>query len=116
MYHMTNLKEGQSVLIHSATGWCWNPLHPVGSVQKAEIIFLKLFTMGMNALTRLSQIYVTVVTEEKRQLLKSTYGTPRSQMFFSRNPKFEQGILRETGGRGIDCIVNFLVGELLDAS
>ena len=37
-------------------------------------------------------------------------------MFSSRNTKFAQEILRDTGGRGVDCIINSLVGELLDAS
>ncbi|KAL8918766.1 MAG: hypothetical protein Q9208_007163 [Pyrenodesmia sp. 3 TL-2023] len=62
------------------------------------------------------QIYVTVGTEEKRQFLESNYGIPRSRMFSSRNTKFAQEILRDTGGRGVDCIINSLVGELLDAS
>ncbi|KAJ5446897.1 hypothetical protein N7445_001718 [Penicillium cf. griseofulvum] len=97
MYHMANLREGQSVLIHSATGGVGIACIQLAQYKKAEI-------------------YVTVGTEEKRQFLESTYGIPRSRMFSSRNTKFEQEILRETGGRGIDCIINSLVGELLDAS
>lgn len=37
-------------------------------------------------------------------------------MFSSRNTKFARDIMRETGGRGVDCVINSLVGELLDAS
>ena len=37
-------------------------------------------------------------------------------MFSSRNTKFADEIMRATGGRGVDCIINSLVGELLDAS
>lgn len=37
-------------------------------------------------------------------------------MFSSRNTKFADEIMRETSGRGVDCIINSLVGELLDAS
>lgn len=37
-------------------------------------------------------------------------------MFSSRNTKFADEIRRATGGRGVDVIVNSLVGELLDAS
>lgn len=37
-------------------------------------------------------------------------------MFSSRNAKFAAEIMRETGGRGVDAIVNSLIGELLDAS
>lgn len=64
----------------------------------------------------LTQIYVTVGTEEKRQFLERNYGIQRSHMFSSRNTNFSAEILRETGGRGVDAIVNSLIGELLDAS
>ena len=37
-------------------------------------------------------------------------------MFSSRNTKFARDIMRETDGRGVDCVINSLVGELLDAS
>lgn len=37
-------------------------------------------------------------------------------MFSSRSTKFAEEILRETGGRGVDVILNSLTGELLDAS
>lgn len=37
-------------------------------------------------------------------------------MFSSRNAKFAQEIMRKTDNRGIDCVINSLIGELLDAS
>ena len=37
-------------------------------------------------------------------------------MFSSRNTKFADGIMRATGGRGVNCVINSLIGELLDAS
>lgn len=37
-------------------------------------------------------------------------------MFSSRSTKFAEEIRRETGGRGVDVILNSLVGELLDES
>ena len=37
-------------------------------------------------------------------------------MFSSRNANFAQEIMRETGGHGVNCVINSLVGELLDAS
>lgn len=37
-------------------------------------------------------------------------------MFSSRNTRFAEEIRRETGGRGIDVILNSLIGELLDES
>jgi NADPH:quinone reductase-like Zn-dependent oxidoreductase len=37
-------------------------------------------------------------------------------MFSSRNTDFAEQIMRATNGRGIDVILNSLIGELLDAS
>ena len=61
------------------------------------------------------QIYVTVGTEEKRQFLEDNYGISRTRMYSSRNTKFAREIMRETNSRGVDCVINSLVGELLDA-
>ncbi|KAL8841188.1 MAG: hypothetical protein Q9170_001042 [Blastenia crenularia] len=97
MYHLGCLKEGQTILIHSATGGVGIACIQLAQYKKAEI-------------------YVTVGTEEKRQFLEDNYGIPRNRMFSSRNTKFAQEIMRETDGRGVDCIINSLVGELLDAS
>ncbi|KAI0383025.1 hypothetical protein F5Y04DRAFT_270134 [Hypomontagnella monticulosa] len=97
MYHLGNLKEGQSVLIHSATGGVGIACIELARHKKAEI-------------------YVTVGTEEKRQFLESNYGIPRSHMFSSRNTKFAREIMKATGGRGVNVVINSLIGELLDAS
>ncbi|OTA81918.1 hypothetical protein M434DRAFT_85057 [Hypoxylon sp. CO27-5] len=97
MYHLGNLKEGQSVLIHSATGGVGIACIELAQYKKAEI-------------------FVTVGTEEKRQFLESNYGIPRSHMFSSRNTKFAREIMKATGGRGVNVVINSLIGELLDAS
>ncbi|KAI8944015.1 hypothetical protein F4801DRAFT_601226 [Xylaria longipes] len=44
----------------------------------------------------------------------SLFDIPENRMFCSRNTKFAEEVRRETNGRGIDVIVNSLVGELLD--
>ncbi|KAF9884922.1 hypothetical protein FE257_000913 [Aspergillus nanangensis] len=97
LYHLAGLQEGQSVLVHSATGGIGIACIELARHKKAEI-------------------YVTVGTEEKRQFLEKEYGISRSRMFSSRSTKFASEIMRQTNGRGIDAIVNSLVGELLDAS
>ncbi|KAI1271763.1 hypothetical protein F5Y07DRAFT_329734 [Xylaria sp. FL0933] len=97
MYHLGALKEGQSVLIHSAAGG-------VG------IACIEL------ALHRKAEIFVTVGTEEKRQFLKSKYGISENRMFSSRTTKFATEIMKATKGRGMNVIINSLTGELLDAS
>lgn len=55
-------------------------------------------------------------TNEKRELLASQFNIPANRMFSSRNANFAEEIRRETNGRGIDVILNSLVGELLDES
>ena len=65
---------------------------------------------------RITQIFVTVGTNEKREFLARNFGIPQNRMFSSRNTKFAEEIRRETKGRGIDVILNSLIGELLDES
>ncbi|KAF4818673.1 Highly reducing polyketide synthase [Colletotrichum tropicale] len=97
LFDITNLKEGQSVLIHSESGGVG-----IACIQLAQY--------------KNAEIYVTVGTEEKRQFLEENYGIPRSRMFSSRSTTFAKEILAATNGRGIDVIINSLTGELLDAS
>ncbi|KAK6068143.1 beta-ketoacyl synthase domain-containing protein [Seiridium cupressi] len=97
MYHLGNFKEGQSILIHSATGGVGIACIELAQHKKAEI-------------------YVTVGTEEKRDFLEKNYGIPRHRMFSSRNTSFAKSIIQATSGRGVDVVINSLVGELLDAS
>ena len=78
MHHLANLKKGQSIHVHSATGGVGIACIQLAQYKKAEI-------------------YVTVGTEENRQSLESTHGTPRSRIFSSRETKFADEILRETG-------------------
>lgn len=59
---------------------------------------------------------MTVGTEEKRDFLTEAYGIPRERIFSSRNTAFAKEILRATGGRGVDVIINSLTGEMLDES
>ncbi|KAF7898957.1 uncharacterized protein EAF01_008170 [Botrytis porri] len=97
LFNIGNLQKGQSVLIHSATGGVG-----LSCIQLCQYIG--------------AEIFVTVGTEEKRQLLSEKYGIPHDHMFSSRNTKFASEIMEVTDGKGIDVIINSLTGELLDAS
>lgn len=88
------LIQTQTVLIHSACGG-------VG-----------LAALGVAQMLG-AQIYVTVGSEEKVQHMMTTFGIPRHRIFHSRDASFVQGILRETGGQGVDVILNSLSGQLL---
>ncbi|CAO2655083.1 Nn.00g118160.m01.CDS01 [Neocucurbitaria sp. VM-36] len=97
LFHMANLRQGQSVLIHSGAGGIG-----IACIQLAQF--------------RKAEIYVTVGTEDKRNFLAKTYGLSQDRIFSSRSTVFADEIKHATRGSGIDVIINSLTGELLDAS
>ena len=97
LVNLAKLRHGQSVLIHAAAGG-------VGQAAVQLATYLGLV------------VYVTVGTEDKRQLIMERYGVPEEHMFNSRDTSFVKGINRVTGGRGVDCVLNSLSGELLRVS
>lgn len=94
---VARLRKGQSVLIHAAAGGVGQ-----GAIQLAKYLGLV--------------IYVTVGTEDKKKLVMEHYGIPEEHIFNSRDTSFVKGIERVTKGRGVDCVLNSLSGELLRAS
>ena len=92
------LEEGESVLIHSGSG---------GVGQAAISIAL---SMGC-------EVYTTVGSHEKREYLKKQFPQLTDKNFAnSRDTSFEQHVLRQTGGRGVDVVLNSLSEEKLQAS
>lgn len=96
--NLARLEKGQTILIHSACG----------GVGLAAIYICRM--IGVN------KIYATVGSPEKVQYLTDTFGLPLSHIFSSRDASFLPGIMRETGNRGVDVILNSPSGELLHAS
>lgn len=97
LVNVAKLRPGQSVLIHAAAG----------GVGQAALQLAK--HLGLVA-------YVTVGSEDKRALVKDMYGVPEEHIFNSRDASFARAIKRVTNGRGVDCVLNSLSGELLRAS
>lgn len=97
LVNVAKLRPGQSVLIHAAAG----------GVGQAALQLAK--HLGLVA-------YVTVGSEDKRTLVMEKYGVPAAHIFNSRDASFVKAIKRVTGGRGVDCVLNSLSGELLRAS
>ncbi|KAL2018152.1 hypothetical protein VTK56DRAFT_1228 [Thermocarpiscus australiensis] len=91
------LQKGQSILIHAAAG----------GVGQAAVMLAK--HLG-------AEIFVTVGTPEKKELIMSRYGIPADRIFSSRDTSFAAGVLAATGGRGVDVVLNSLAGPLLQAS
>ncbi|KAJ6133992.1 phenolpthiocerol synthesis polyketide synthase ppsB [Penicillium sp. IBT 18751x] len=94
---VAKLRPGQSVLIHAAAGG-------VGQAALQLAVHLGLV------------VYATVGSDDKRRLLMEKYNVPEAHIFHSRDTSFAKAIKRVTGGRGVDCLLNSLSGELLRVS
>ncbi|KAF1988946.1 hypothetical protein K402DRAFT_461387 [Aulographum hederae CBS 113979] len=96
-YHsirVANLRAGETVLIHAASG----------GLGQALIMLCRHFG---------AEIFTTVGTQEKKQFLIDQYEIPEDRIFSSRDASFARCIIRETNGRGVDVVMNSLSGELL---
>lgn len=92
-----HLKKGESCLIHAAAGGVGQAAIQIAKSQGAEI-------------------FATVSSEEKRDLLINVHGISKDHIFSSRDLSFVKGIMRMTQGHGINVILNSLSGEALQRS
>jgi NADPH:quinone reductase-like Zn-dependent oxidoreductase len=69
----------------------------------------KKSTVGAN-------VFATVGSRHKKQLLIDEYGLQESQILYSRNSGFAQAILTLTDGYGVDMVLNSTTDEALRAS
>jgi fatty acid synthase len=92
------MKKGNKILIHSGTG----------AVGQAAIHL---------SLHHGCEVFTTVGTAEKRKFIRDTFPSiPESHIGNSRDTSFEQMILEQTEGRGVDIVLNSLAEEKLQAS
>ena len=92
--HLADMRRGDRVLIHAAAGGVG--LAAVQLAQRAG-----------------AEIFATVGSESKRQLLASL-GV--QHIMDSRSLSFAREILEHTGGRGVDVVLNSLAGDFIPAS
>ncbi|KAH8883107.1 putative polyketide synthase [Thozetella sp. PMI_491] len=92
--HVARMQKGQSVLIHAATGGLGQALIEICRIYEAEI-------------------FCTVGTAEKKQLLMDHYGIPEDHILTSRDASFAPALMKMTGGRGVDVIMNSVAGDML---
>lgn len=97
LYDIARLSEGETVLIHAAAGGVGQ-----AAIQLANLVG--------------AEIFATVSTPEKRDLLINEYGVKKDHIFSSRDLSFVKGIKRMTNNRGIDVVLNSLSGDALRAS
>ncbi|CAH0051130.1 unnamed protein product [Clonostachys solani] len=62
-----------------------------------------------------AEVFVTVGSDAKRQLVATTYGIRDDHIFHTRDTSFVAGMKRITNGYGVDVVLNSLSGELLEA-
>ncbi|MCQ7632713.1 zinc-binding dehydrogenase, partial [Salmonella enterica] len=92
------IQPGETVLIHSGSG---------GVGQAAIAIALSLGC----------RVFTTVGSAEKRAYLQARFPQLDSTSFAnSRDTSFEQHVLRHTGGKGVNLVLNSLAEEKLQAS
>ena len=91
---VARLRKGQTILIHAASG----------GVGQAAI----MLAQNVDA-----EIFATVGSISKRQLLMDKYDIPQSHIFSTRSRTFKQGVLRLTENKGVDVVLNSLSGEWL---
>ncbi|CAI7594036.1 unnamed protein product [Penicillium glandicola] len=94
LFDLGQLQPGERVLIHAGAG----------GVGQAAIMLAQ--RIG-------ADIFVTVGSLDKKQLLMTQYGIPECRIFYSRDASFARGIRRATSEVGVDVIVNSLAGDLL---
>ncbi len=92
LHYLARLKEGEKVLIHGAAGGIG-----IAAIQLAR-------SLG-------AEIYATAGSEEKRDFLR-LLGV--EHIYDSRSLSFADEILEQTGGQGIDVVLNSLAGEAIN--
>lgn len=94
---VAKLQPGETVLIHAAAG----------GVGQAAIMIAQWIG---------AEVYCTVGTPGKKDLLISEFGIAEDRIFWSRSADFSRCIQLVTRGRGVDVLLNCLSGDLLRAS
>ncbi|KAI0880462.1 uncharacterized protein GGS22DRAFT_182315 [Annulohypoxylon maeteangense] len=98
LINVARLQPGEKILIHSAAG----------STGQMAIAIAQQF-LG-------AEVFATVGFDDKKQLLIDRFGIPDDHIFYSRDTSFARGVIRMTGGRGVDVVLNSLSGDGLRAS
>lgn len=123
-----NLSFAQTAIIPVVYLTAWICLYEIGGLArrtkrgKKPTVLIHVAAGGVGqAAIQLAQregaeIFVTVGSIEKRDLLEKVYGIQRDHIFSSRDLTFKTGVLRMTANRGVDIVINSLAGDALRAS
>ncbi|KAH8902159.1 polyketide synthase [Coniochaeta sp. PMI_546] len=97
LVELGRLTDGESILIHGAAG----------AVGQAAICLAQMIG---------AEVFGTVSTAEKKELLMREFGLPSDHIFYSRSTSFGGAVLKATGGHGVDVVLNSLTGEFIRES
>ncbi|KAI5460920.1 hypothetical protein BGZ63DRAFT_445899 [Mariannaea sp. PMI_226] len=97
LYDIAHLSARETVLIHAAAGGVGQ-----AAIQLANLVG--------------AEVFATVSTPEKRELLVREYNVRNDHIFSSRDLSFVKGVMRMTDNRGVDVVLNSLSGDALRAS
>lgn len=100
LVHRARLCAGESILIHGGAG----------------AFGFAAITVAISILGTSTNIYTTAGTQAKRDFIAAKFGIPMANIFHSRNASFASNVKSATNGRGVDVIINFLTGDLLQAT
>ncbi|KAI1121034.1 polyketide synthase-like protein [Nemania abortiva] len=96
LHDRAKIRQGESVLIHAGSG-----------------------AFGFAAITIAQRagaiVYSTVSSSARRKFLEKHLAIPSSHIFNSRTEGFVADVMAATGGRGVDVVINSLVGDLMHA-
>ncbi|MCJ9712237.1 zinc-binding dehydrogenase, partial [Bordetella hinzii] len=92
LHHLARLEEGEKILIHGAAGGVG-----IAAIQYAQWVG--------------ADIYATAGSEEKRDFLRMMGVT---NVYDSRSLSYADEILADTGGIGMDVVLNSLAGEAIN--
>lgn len=81
--NVARLERGERVLIHAAAGSTGQMAVSIAQMLGAEI-------------------FATVGSDDKKNLLMRQFGVPEDHIFYSRDSSFKQGIHRMTDGQGVE--------------
>ncbi|MFE0654652.1 acyltransferase domain-containing protein, partial [Streptomyces sp. NPDC059534] len=95
LVELADLRSGESVLVHAATGGVG-----MAAVQLARHLGAEVFGTASRG---------------KWEVLRGQ-GLDAEHIASSRDLEFEQRVLEATGGRGVDVVLDSLAGEFVDAS
>ncbi|KAM7210294.1 lovastatin diketide synthase [Rhypophila decipiens] len=117
-----HISAEEAVSIPTAFATAWIGLVDLAQIRKGESILIHSAAGGVGqAATRICQyfgleIFATVGSTPKKELLMNRYKISEHHIFDSRNTSFAQGVKRITKGRGVDLVLNSVAGEFLRQS